>query len=71
MSKEKKTCYQCEYRCTIPGDGHTMCAFQWNPKKQAIPEGASHGIKNGWWFFPFNFDHVWMIGECSEFKINN
>ena len=67
MDKKKKTCYQCKHRRTIPGDAHTQCAFQWNPKKQAIPEGSPRGIENGWWYFPFNFDPIWMIGECGEF----
>ncbi len=67
MSKKKKTCYQCKHRRMIPGDTHTQCVFQWNSKEQAIPEGDRYGIENGWWYFPFNFDPTWMIGECSEF----
>lgn len=25
-----------------------------------------HGIQNGWFSFPENYDPVWMIGECNK-----
>ena len=30
--------------------------------------GSEHGIKNGWFNHPFNFDPVWLE-ECNGFKI--
>lgn len=35
--------------------------------------GNPHGIKNGWFNHPFNFDPIWLI-ECSGFtplEVNN
>ncbi len=30
-------------------------------------KGNQHGIKSGWFNFPFNFDPVWLE-ECNGFK---
>lgn len=27
-----------------------------------------HGVKNGWCFFPFNYDPVWLTGDCSQYQ---
>lgn len=29
--------------------------------------GTSHGIKNGWFCWPFNFDPIWLE-NCDGFK---
>lgn len=65
--KNEKACYQCKHRGTVPGDTHSMCAFNWATSENLPPQGNSHGIKNGWWIFPFNYDPTWMIGECIAF----
>jgi len=31
-------------------------------------EANEHGVKSGWCFFPFNYDPVWLKGECTSFK---
>jgi hypothetical protein len=42
-------------------------------KRNPVPnvKGAAHGIKKGWFNFPFNFDPVWLE-NCDGFeKIEN
>ena len=58
----KPNCRECEYRENIPGDCHSACA-----NKQAHVEGNQHGINNGWFYWPFNFDPTWLI-SCDGFK---
>jgi hypothetical protein len=26
------------------------------------------GIRNGWFMFPYNYDPVWMEGECNGYE---
>jgi len=35
--------------------------------KELNIKGDPHGIKNGWFNFPFNFDPVWLL-NCDGFK---
>jgi len=63
MSEEKKSCYSCKHSRSIPGDAHIACA---NPDFEMT--GAEHGVKNGWFFYPFNFDPIWMTKECSNYE---
>lgn len=61
---EKKTCYSCAYCGTIPGSCHASCTYAWS-NDEKMPAGDTHGIKNGWYMFPFNYDPVWMDEECT------
>ena len=68
-------CYKCKYRGNIPGDAHSCCRYPGNKtgmfdyfenenKKNAQKlniKAELHGIKNGWFFWPVNFDPVWLI----------
>lgn len=36
------------------------------PVNGMIVKGNSHGIRNGWFTWPFNFDPVWLE-ECSGY----
>ncbi len=56
-------CRQCAYRKDIPGDAHSRCTFKWEDPS-LMPKGNSHGIKNGWFMFPFNFDPLWGPDTC-------
>ncbi len=60
-------CYECAYHKNIPGDAHISCVFNWTKAKQDMPIGAAHGINNGWYYFPFNYDPTWMLSECSNY----
>jgi len=55
-------CYKCKHRGTIPGDSHSSCS-----NLKAKVEGDEHGIKSGWFFWPFNFDPRWLL-SCDGFK---
>jgi hypothetical protein len=37
-----------------------------NPDPEMV--GDSYGIKHGWFAYPINFDPVWMVKRCSNFK---
>lgn len=55
-------CYECKYRDSVPGDSHSCCR-----NKLAVVIGDEHGVKNGWFFHPFNFDPVWLR-YCDGFE---
>lgn len=57
----KPDCYECKFRRNFPGDAHSSCA-----NVHATVAGDPHGIENGWFFWPFNFDPVWLI-SCDSF----
>lgn len=54
-------CHECIHRGTIPGDYHSQCSNQ-----SAKVVGLQHGIKNGWFDWPANFDPVWLV-SCDGF----
>jgi len=77
----KLNCYECEYRGNVPGDAHSCCHYPGNKvdsifdfflqtsdnaKKLNIKADA-HGIDNGWFLWPVNFDPVWLE-SCDGFK---
>jgi hypothetical protein len=58
---EKPNCYQCQYRRNCPGDCHSSCV-----NYRANVKGSSHGIRMGWFFWPLNFDPIWLE-SCDGF----
>lgn len=82
MSQEKKfNCYTCEYRGTIPGNCHSCCKYPgtstgmfdyFNHTNSSIAlklniRGNPHGIMSGWFYWPINFDPVWLE-NCDGYK---
>jgi len=61
---ETKKCYACIHRLEIPGDAHSRC----NNIKAKV-EGHPHGIRNGWFIWPINFDPTWLV-SCDGFSDN-
>lgn len=59
----KNECYKCIHKRDVPGDAHIACS---NPDFEMT--GNSHGIRNGWFFYPLLFDPVWMTKKCNNFK---
>lgn len=55
-------CYDCKFRREIPDDAHSACM-----NRDAIVKGHEHGIRKGWFLWPFNFDPVWVT-ECDGFQ---
>ena len=58
----KLKCYECAHRHNIIGDCHSSCS-----NRDAIVKGNPHGIKMGWFVWPYNFDPVWLV-SCNGFK---
>ena len=87
----ESNCYECKYRGSVPGDGHSCCRHPdlggitaGNPIEKLIDSlsGASviqkagtkfklkanpHGVKKGWFLWPFNFDPIWLE-NCDGFE---
>lgn len=60
--KNAPNCYECKYRGEIAGDAHSCCL-----NKQAKVTGNEHGKSEGWFFWPFNFDPIWLE-SCNGFE---
>ena len=59
---EKPNCYNCRWRHELPGDEHSGCA-----NNRAHVTGDIHAVKAGWFFWPYNFDPVWLL-TCDGFE---
>ena len=65
-------CYSCANRRSIAGDCHSMCTKPGSDRGAAaiimlttgefrgMIKGVPHGIRNGWFCWPFNFDPTWV-----------
>ena len=59
---KRPNCSECAHKGSIAGDAHIRCS-----NYSARVSGSLHGIKSGWFVWPFNFDPVWLI-SCNGFK---
>ena len=57
----KPNCYKCMFRRPLQGDAHSRCV---NRTNNITVQGHPHGIKNGWFYWPHNFDPTWLE-DCS------
>ncbi len=55
-------CRSCKYMTTNGGTHHIGCS-----KRNVLVSGSEHGIKNGWFEFPYNFDPIWLE-ECVSYR---
>jgi hypothetical protein len=55
-------CYSCVRHRKVPGDAHIACM-----KPDPEMTGSPHGVKNGWFLYPFLFDPVWKEKICCNF----
>ncbi len=60
--EDAPNCYNCSHRGTIAGDCHSSCA-----NKEAKVKGKEFGVRKGWFYWPYNFDPLWLI-SCDGFK---
>jgi hypothetical protein len=60
---ERNECWYCKEKREVPGNCHIRCN---NPDKEMT--GNSHGIKNGWFWYPSCFDPVWKTKKCDNFN---
>ncbi len=61
--KMMRECYECANRSKVFYSAHSQCN-----KPDAEMTGNEHGIKNGWFMYPFNFDPTWKTKLCSNFE---
>lgn len=74
-------CYKCIHRRSVPGSSHSACAHPGNKTgmfdmfspeninqaRKLNIKGHPHGIRNGWFMWPVNFDPVWLL-SCDGFE---
>lgn len=58
----KPNCWECKHAHSIPGDCHIGC-----DNLAAKVSGDPHGIRSGWFYWPFNFDPTWLK-SCDGFE---
>ncbi|MCP3681648.1 MAG: hypothetical protein GY861_03065 [bacterium] len=56
-------CYTCKHMTDVIGNTHIECL---KPDINMI--GASHGIRMGWFMYPFLFDPTWKMKPCDNFE---
>jgi hypothetical protein len=55
-------CTKCDHCQSISGNEHKKCN-----NLKAIVKGNNYGVKMGWFFWPVNYDPVWLI-SCNGFS---
>lgn len=55
-------CYECAHRANVPGSCHSSCR-----NRSARVSAMEHGIRSGWFLWPFDFDPVWLV-SCDGFQ---
>ena len=58
----RNECYSCQHRSEVAGNAHIRCL---NP--DATMTGDPHGIRNGWFLYPFLFDPTWKTKLCENY----
>ena len=56
-------CWTCKSRYPVPGNAHIGCS---TPDPDMT--GNEHGIKNGWFVYPYCFDPTWKTKDCVNFQ---
>lgn len=77
----KPNCYNCKHRGEVPGSAHSSCNslpkevspvhamvyFEYTGGKTDNISVNSHGFRNGWAFWPLDFDPVW-VEHCNFYE---
>lgn len=58
-------CWDCKHKRDNSWTNHIACA---NPSIEVLRNGNAHGKKNGWFFYPLNFDPVWKDTFCPNYE---
>jgi len=61
--KITQECWHCKNKRSVPGNCHIQCI---HPDPEMT--GNEHGIRMGWFEYPYVFDPVWKTKACSNFK---
>lgn len=73
-------CCSCKYRGTVPGSAHSSCQYPGNDtgllsffspqnRENMVKlniKADPHGIRSGWFYWPNDFDPVWLQ-NCDGF----
>ena len=59
---DKPKCSECIFSRNVPGNAHKSCE-----NKEAKVEGNPMGIRQGYFFWPYNFDPTWLK-SCTGFE---
>lgn len=75
----KHNCYNCKYRGGVPGSVHSNCnvlpqnqftvaiyVAQQNGQTEKLKLNP-HGVRNGWAFWPLDFDPCW-VDHCNFYE---
>ena len=62
-NNEETNGYKCIYRRNIPGDCHSSCV-----KPDPDMTGVPHGVRHGWFCYPWNFDPIWKGKRCNHYE---
>ena len=62
LNPPKPDCYKCFYRAQTSFSHHSTCG-----NFHANVRGSVHGVRKGWFYWPFDFDPVWLEA-CDGFK---
>jgi hypothetical protein len=73
----KADCYQCKWRRDLSGNTHSRCCHPdlgagnitkyLDAGKRFNIKANQHGVKKGWFQWPFNYDPIWLE-NCDEFQ---
>jgi len=77
---DKPNCYECKFRGTVAGSAHSCCEYPGNKtgildmfiqdsnnRQKLKIVGNKHGIRNGWFMWPVDFDPTWLE-NCEGFE---
>lgn len=58
----RPNCYKCKHRSELSFSSHSSCK---NENAEVI--GNEYGKSKGWFYYPLNFDPVWLE-SCNGFE---
>ena len=61
--KIMKECWSCKHKRPVAGNAHIQCV-----KPDVNMTGDKHGIRSGWFMYPFLFDPTWKTKLCDNFE---
>ena len=55
-------CWSCKNKEEVPGNCHIRCT-----KPDPDMTGKEHGIRKGWFSYPYLFDPIWATKKCCNY----
>lgn len=64
-------CYNCMHNGgVVLGSSHHIRCLAPMKVKNLFVKSNEHGVRNGWFIWPFNFDPIWLE-SCSAYTAKN